>query len=74
MSIEDCLDAEIQGLEDYIMKIKERLNSRANCNSNNMISDRKITKTRGKKLGRNHCMDISRNKLARLHSRRCGHD
>ena len=45
-SIEDCVDASIQGLEDYIEKSKERLIAAANNSIDNASSKWKITKTK----------------------------
>ena len=47
--IEDCIDASIQGLEEYIKKSKERLITAANNSNNNISTDRKTTNTRKKK-------------------------
>ena len=38
-SIEDYVDASIQGLEEYIKKSKERLITAANCRSSNVSTD-----------------------------------
>ena len=42
-SIKDCLDASIQGLEDYIEKNKENVITAAQNSTDNLRLDRKIT-------------------------------
>ena len=48
-SFEYCVNASIQGLDDYIKKSKNRLITAANNNSGNISIDRKITRIRKKK-------------------------
>ena len=43
---EDCVDASIQGLDDYIKKNQERLITTANYNISNISRNRKTTKSK----------------------------
>ena len=45
-TIEDCVEASIQGLKDYITKIKERLFTTAKNSTDNISSKRKRKKIR----------------------------
>ena len=51
-SIEDCMDASIQGLENYIKKNKERLITASSNSICNIRTDRKASKTRKAEKGR----------------------
>ena len=55
----------------YIKKNKERLITAVN--EDNIITNRKIAKTRKQNEKKNNCMDISRDKLTILHVRRHAH-
>ena len=71
-NIEDCVDASIQGHKNYIKKKKERLITTANNSMGNIrktVKQQKLENVNGKN---NNCVDISRDKLARLHERRWG--
>ena len=68
-NIVDCIDASLQGPKNYIKKSKERLITVASNSLSNIrtVKQQKLENRNGK---RNNCMDISSNKLARLHTRR----
>ena len=61
-SIEDSIDALIQGLKDCIKKCKERLIT-VTTNSTDTIKIKRTTITRKWKSQKNNYMDISSNKL-----------
>ena len=71
-SIEDCVDAAIQGFADYIKKSKERLITAVSNNCDNIRTNRKKTKTWKQKWVKNNCMGILSDKLEILHTRRPG--
>ena len=72
-SIANCVDISIQGFDEYIKKSKERLITEAS-NSNGIVrTNRNTTKLGNRNRRKNHRIDISRDKLARLYSRRCEH-
>ena len=69
--IEDCVNASIQRLEDYIKKSQERLstaasNSTDNKKTNNMIKNQEI------EMEKNKFMDILSDHLVDSHTRKPG--
>ena len=73
--IEDCVDASIRQLEDYIEKSKERLITATGKVQTTSINRTK-TKIKNKKLengAKNNYIDISIDKLMKSHTRRPGH-
>ena len=72
-SVKDCIDASRLGLEEYIKKSKERMVAAASKSNRSIgISEKlQLESWNGKK---NDCMDISSDKLVRLHRRKPGRD
>ncbi len=68
-SIEDCIDASIQGVKIYTKKRKERLITPVSNSNGNMMTNRKTTKLENKNGRINNFTYTSSNKLARLHTR-----
>ena len=73
VSIGDCVDASILGLEYYIKKDKEKLITAASSNIGNISTNRKQQKLGSRNRKKKKYIDISRNKLAKSHTRRHGH-
>ena len=71
-NIEDCVDAWIQGLKEYIKKSKERLiTAESNSNIEQTEKQQKLGNGNGKK---NNCMNIFSYKLMKSHTRRPGYN
>ena len=70
-SIEDCMDASKWGIKDYIKKSKEKWITVASNTIDNIRINRTIQKLRNR--NKKKCMDISSDKLLRLHTRQCKH-
>ena len=70
---EDCVEAPVKALDDNIKKSKERVITADRNNIVNVRTDRKTTKNKKHKWEENNCMNISRDKLARLQTRRSGY-
>ena len=69
-SIEGCVDASMHGVEEYFLKSKEKLITGVSNSNGKIRPNRKTTKVENKKGKKNNYIDISSNKLTRLHMRR----
>ena len=59
-----------KGFEEYIENIQERLIKATNNSIGNRITNRKQQKLRNRNGKEDNCMDISRDKLTKLRTRR----
>ena len=64
ISIEDCVDATIQEIEEYTKKSKARLNT---AGRDNLKTNSKAKNLENKNRKKNNCMYNSKNKLWKLH-------
>ena len=71
-SVEDSVDVWIPELEDYIEKLKKKLITEARRITDNIKTTITII-TRKINEKKNNCMDISRGKFTKFHTRRPGH-